>query len=84
MVTPITSGSHLHKPTYRNSLKQDGDVSVDVGNKCDTSLSDFNVEVRIEQAILRDVKPLDEEATAKRDIYTPPKSVWDRTHGPDV
>lgn len=80
--TPITSGSHLHKSTYKN--RPDGNVSVDAGNDYDTALSDFNVEVRIERTIMRDAKPLDEETTAERDLYTPPNSDWDGTLGSDV
>jgi hypothetical protein len=80
--SPITSGSHLHKSTYRN--RPDGNVSVEAGNDYDTALSDFNVEVRIERTIIRDAKPLDEESTAERDLYTPPKSDWDGTLGSDA
>jgi len=80
--SPITSGSHLNKATYRN--KPDENASVDVGNKYDTALSDFNVEVRIERTIMSDIKPLDEESTGERDFYTPPKADWDRNHGSDV
>jgi hypothetical protein len=75
---PISSP---HKSTYRN--RPDGNV--DVGNNCDTALSDFNVQVRIDRTIIRDEKPLDEETTAERALYTPPpKSDWDGSHGSDV
>jgi len=80
--SPITSGSHLHKATYRN--KSDGDASMDAGNNYDTALSDFNVAVRIERTIIRDTEPLDEESTAERELYTPRKSDWDRIHGSDA
>lgn len=77
---PISSGPHLHKPTYRRS---DGNV-MDVGNNFDTTLSDFNVQVRIERTIIRDATPLDEESTAERDLYTPSKLDWDGIHESDV
>ena len=57
---------------------------MDVGNHYDTALSDFNVEVRIERSIIRDAKPLDEEFNAERDLYAPPKSDWDGSHGSNV
>jgi hypothetical protein len=65
-LNPISTGPHLHKPTYMN--KSDENVVVDFGNNYDTgSLSDFNVGMG---AIIRDAKPLDdEESTAERDIY---------------
>jgi hypothetical protein len=79
---PISSGGpYPQKSTYRN--RPDGNV--DVGNNYDTALSDFNVQVRIERTIIRDEKPLDEETTAERNLYTPPpKSDWDGSHGSDV
>ena len=80
-MNPISSGPHLHKPTYRN--RSDGNV-MDVGNNFDTALSDFNVQVRIERTIIRDATPLDEETTAERDLYTPSKLDWDGNHESDV
>lgn len=57
---------------------------MDVGNNFDTTLSDFNVQVRIERTIIRDATPLDEESTAERDLYTPSKLDWDGIHESDV
>lgn len=59
-------------------------MTVDAGNNYDTALDEFNVEVRIERAIIRDSKPPDEESTAERDLYRPPKSDWGGTHASDV
>ena len=58
-------------------------MAVDVGNNYDTALNDFSVEVRIDRTIIRDTEP-DEESTVDRDLYAPPKSDWDGTHGSDV
>jgi hypothetical protein len=71
----------LHKPPNRSRL--DENPTIEIGNKYDTALSDYNVGVRIERSVIRDasLKPLDEqsETTADRDLYPPPISVhvWD-------
>jgi hypothetical protein len=76
--TPISSP---HQPSYGHG--SDKSMVVDVGNNYDTALSDFDVEVRIDRTIIGDTKP-DEESTVDRDLYAPPKSVWDGTRGSDV
>lgn len=83
-VNPISSGMHHHQPPYRN--KSDGNVTAEVGNNCDTTLSDFNVQVRIERTIMRDAKPRGEDTvtTAEQDLYTATKSDWDETYKSDV
>lgn len=80
----VSSGPQVHKSTSRNRLNGDVSVDRDVGNNFDTALSDFNVQVRIERTIIRDVKSLDEVTTAERDFNTSPKSDWDGSHGSDV
>ena len=61
---------------------------MDIGNNCDTPLSDLDVGVRVERAIIRDDKPLGEESetTAGRDVYPPLISVqlWNETKGSKV
>jgi hypothetical protein len=61
---------------------------MEIRNNYDTALSDYNVGVRIERAIIRDAKPLYEEpeTAAERDLYSPPISVqiWDKTKGSEV
>ena len=68
---PISSVPHLHKPPYRN--RSDGKIAVNPGNNYDNAQSDFNVGVRIQRAIIRDARPLDEESeiTAEQDVYPP-------------
>jgi hypothetical protein len=76
---PNPVSTPLHKQTYRS--KPDENATMDVGNNYDTPLSDFNVEVRIEQSIMRDARPPDEETT-EPELYTPSKPVtWDETQG---
>ena len=73
---------HLHRPVpYSN--RADGNLSADLGNNYDTVLSEFNVEVRIERSIIRDAKPIDEEAT-EQELYSPSKSDWEKATGSDV
>ena len=71
------------KPPSRNRLDENPTVDTRRNYNYNTALSDFNVGVRIERAIIRDGKPLDEESetTAGRDLYPPPISVqvWDET-----
>lgn len=75
--TPISASPD--QPSYGHG--SDKSMVMDVGNNYDTALSDFNVEVRIDRTIIRDIKP-DEESTVDRDLlYAPPKSDWDGTHG---
>ncbi len=54
---------------------------MDVGNNYDTALTDFNVEVRIEQSVMRDARPPGEETTTEPELYTPSKPTWDETQG---
>jgi hypothetical protein len=53
-----------------------------LGNDYDTALSEFNVEVRIERSIIRDIKPADEEAT-EQELYSPSRSDWEKATGSD-
>jgi hypothetical protein len=72
----IPCAPHLHRH------RADGNLSADLGNDYDTALSEFNVEVRIERSIIRDIKPADEEAT-EQELYSPSRSDWEKATGSD-
>ncbi|KAF8494455.1 hypothetical protein F5888DRAFT_1847676 [Russula emetica] len=85
---PISSG--LHKPPLAYKNKWDRNATMDLENNYGTALSDSNVGVRIERAIIKDGKPLgaseESETTAERDLYPPQITVrvWDETKGSEI
>ena len=95
MVSQIPRANQISSgPTKAPYGRSDGNlnVTIDIGNNYDTAPTDChsNVGMRIERAIIRDVKPLNDseesETTAGRDLYPPPISVqvWDETMGSKV
>jgi hypothetical protein len=74
--TVITSGPpHIHRPPFKPG--SNGDVT-DIGNNYDTARSHFGVGVHVERSIIKEIKQIDGEANAERDLFAPPKSsFWD-------
>ncbi|KAI0270745.1 hypothetical protein BC834DRAFT_531233 [Gloeopeniophorella convolvens] len=54
------------------AVREEGDSTHD---------NDFDVQVRVERSVVVDVRQLDRETSIDREVYTAPKSIWDRGMG---